>query len=74
MSQSPIQDALDQATGDVYVPSTAEVREAYITAPDFMPYSGPQVKGAEFDAWLATIKEQAVAEANGGGPASATRE
>lgn len=55
----PIQEAIDAASGDVYVPSTAEVREAYITAPDFMPYSGPAVKGAEFDAWLKQIQDEA---------------
>jgi len=54
-----IQEAIDAASGDVYVPSTAEVREAYITAPDFMPYSGPAVKGAEFDAWLKHIQDEA---------------
>lgn len=55
----PIKDAIDSASGDVYVPSTAEVREAYVTAPDFMPYSGPAVKGAEFDAWLEQVQDEA---------------
>jgi len=58
-SSDPIQEAIDNASGDIYVPSTAEVREAYIAAPDFMPYSGPAVKGAEFDAWLKQVQDEA---------------
>lgn len=58
-SGDPIKDAIAAASGDIYVPSTLEVRDAYINAPDFMPYSGPKVKGAEFDAWLAQIRAEA---------------
>lgn len=64
MTEKAIQDAIDAADGDIYVPSTAEVREAYITAPDFMPYGGRDVKEAEFNAWLAQIQAEARGDAS----------